>query len=75
MHANDDEALCTMSTPKKVIVVGGGPAGMFAAWNLAEKCEVHLFEQSSSLGRKLLVAGKGGLKDFCYKAVFLWLRW
>lgn len=50
-----------MSTPKKVIVVGGGPAGMFAAWNLAEKCEVHLFEQSSSLGRKLLVAGKGGL--------------
>lgn len=46
---------------KKAIVVGGGPAGMFAAWNLAETCEVHLFEQSSSLGRKLLVAGKGGL--------------
>lgn len=41
--------------------MGGGPAGMFAAWNLAETCEVHLFEQSSSLGRKILVAGKGGL--------------
>lgn len=50
-----------MSKKKKVIVVGGGPAGMFAAWNLAGTCEVHLFEQSSSLGRKLLVAGKGGL--------------
>jgi len=50
-----------MSNQKKVIVVGGGPAGMFAAWNLAGHCEVHLFEQSSSLGRKLLVAGKGGL--------------
>ena len=34
---------------------------MFAAWDLAETSEVHLFEQSSSLGRKLLVAGKGGL--------------
>jgi len=42
-------------------VVGGGPAGMFAAWCLSSNCEVHLFEQSSSLGRKLLVAGKGGL--------------
>ena len=50
-----------MRKKKKVIIVGGGPAGMFAAWKLSEACEVHLFEQSSSLGRKLLVAGKGGL--------------
>lgn len=57
----DDEKVHTVSMLKKIIVIGGGPAGMFAAWYLGGKCQVHLFEQSSSLGRKLLVAGKGGL--------------
>ncbi len=46
---------------RKIIVVGGGPAGIFAAWCLSGAYEVHLFEQSSSLGRKILIAGKGGL--------------
>ncbi|MEN1959992.1 TIGR03862 family flavoprotein [Luteimonas sp. MJ246] len=47
---------------RRVAVVGGGPAGLFAAELLrAAGCEVHLFEAKGSVGRKFLVAGKGGL--------------
>ena len=43
-------------------VVGGGPAGLRAAEVLAEGgCRVALFEQKPSVGRKFLVAGRGGL--------------
>ncbi len=46
----------------RVAVVGGGPAGLFAAERLrAAGCEVHVFEAKGSAGRKFLVAGKGGL--------------
>ena len=32
---------------KKIAVIGGGAAGMFAALNAAERgCEVHLFEKN-----------------------------
>ena len=34
---------------------------MIAADRLAETCEVHLYEQGRTLGRKFLVAGEGGL--------------
>lgn len=43
-----------------VIVVGGGPAGMFAAITAAEQgSKVLLLEANDRLGKKLLITGKG----------------
>ena len=45
-----------------VLVLGGGPAGLHAAGVLAEAGKrVGIFERMPSPGRKLLVAGRGGL--------------
>ena len=47
---------------KKVIVVGGGPAGLMAADVMsAAGLEVHVYDAMPSVGRKFLLAGKGGL--------------
>ena len=44
----------------KVIVIGGGPAGMMAAIPASENGnDVTLVEKMNSLGRKLLITGKG----------------
>ena len=44
----------------KVIVIGGGPAGMMAAISSAENGnDVTIIEKMQSLGRKLLITGKG----------------
>jgi uncharacterized flavoprotein (TIGR03862 family) len=44
------------------VVVGGGPAGLMAAEMLAEAgVVVHVFDAMPSVGRKFLLAGKGGL--------------
>ena len=44
----------------KVVVIGGGPAGMMAAITAAENGnDVILIEKQNSLGRKLLISGKG----------------
>jgi uncharacterized flavoprotein (TIGR03862 family) len=47
---------------RQIAVVGGGPAGLFAAEHLA--CQGHavaVFEKMPTLGRKFLMAGRGGL--------------
>jgi uncharacterized flavoprotein (TIGR03862 family) len=45
-----------------VVVVGGGPAGLMAAEAMAERgLAVEVFDAMPSLGRKFLMAGKGGL--------------
>ena len=48
----------------KVIVIGGGPAGMFAAYFAAKNGhQVTLLEQNEKLGKKLYITGKGRCKS------------
>lgn len=47
---------------KKVVIVGAGPAGLMAAEVLSSAgVAVQLFDAMPSIGRKFLLAGKGGL--------------
>ena len=44
----------------KVIIIGGGPAGMLAAITSAQKgTETTIIEKNNRLGKKLLITGKG----------------
>ena len=47
---------------KTVAVIGGGPAGLMAA-EVMSSCGLHVtvYERSPSVGRKFLLAGRGGL--------------
>ena len=46
----------------RVVVIGGGPAGLMAAETLAgHGLQVDLYDAMPSVGRKFLLAGKGGL--------------
>ena len=48
--------------PARLAIVGGGPAGLFAAEIArAAGLQVDLFDAKGSVGRKFLIAGKGGL--------------
>ena len=45
---------------KKVIIIGGGPAGMMAAIQSAScGCDVTIVEKNEKLGKKLFITGKG----------------
>lgn len=53
-----------MTTPAEVqvAVIGGGPAGLMAAQAVSDAgTTAHLFDSMPSVGRKFLLAGKGGL--------------
>ena len=57
----------------KVIVIGGGPAGMMAAVAAAENGHgVLLLEKNEKLGKKLYITGKGrcNLTNSCDQEVF-----
>jgi uncharacterized flavoprotein (TIGR03862 family) len=52
----------TLDLSVEVAIVGGGPAGLMAAEVLSQAgLQVHLFDAMPSVGRKFLLAGKGGL--------------
>jgi uncharacterized flavoprotein (TIGR03862 family) len=52
----------TLSSSTDIAIVGGGPAGLMAAEvAIAAGLAVDLFEAKGSVGRKFLIAGKGGL--------------
>lgn len=44
---------------KKIIIVGGGAAGMMAAVHASQDCDVLLFERNEKLGKKVFITGKG----------------
>lgn len=47
---------------RRVAVIGGGPAGLMAAEKLSEAgAQVDVFDAMPSVGRKFLMAGRGGL--------------
>ncbi|HEX6704465.1 MAG TPA: TIGR03862 family flavoprotein [Albitalea sp.] len=51
-----------LTGPRTAAVVGGGPAGLMAAQMLLRAgVQVDLFDAMPSVGRKFLLAGKGGL--------------
>lgn len=61
---------------KKIIVIGGGAAGMIAAIYAArtnKEASVTLIEKNEKLGKKIYITGKGrcNLTNFCDKSEFL----
>ena len=50
------------TTAKSVVIIGGGPAGLMAAQEAVKAgLQVDVYDAMPSVGRKFLLAGKGGL--------------
>ncbi len=61
MNSNVDRHLI-VPAPRCVAVIGAGPAGLMAAQMLAEAgAQVTVFDTKATVGRKFLLAGRGGL--------------
>ncbi len=59
---NGQSGTMTQSAKKQVHVIGAGPAGLMAAERLAQSgLSVVVHERMPSVGRKFLMAGRGGL--------------
>ena len=63
-HAIDSPMRTLPAEPssKRAVIIGGGPAGLMAAEQLIQSgVQVDVYDAMPSLGRKFLMAGKGGL--------------
>ena len=60
---NNSTTPATPAKPLRVAIIGGGPAGLMAAEILASAApalSVQLYDTMPSVGRKFLLAGRGG---------------
>ena len=57
----DDAAATRAAGRRTVAVIGGGPAGLMAAESLAGDHDVTVYDRMPGVGRKFLMAGRGGL--------------
>jgi uncharacterized flavoprotein (TIGR03862 family) len=54
--------MTSATTPPRLAIIGGGPAGLMAAERArAAGIDVDVYDSKGSVGRKFLIAGKGGL--------------
>ena len=62
IHSSEKTSDQAVNQKRTVAIIGAGPAGLMAAERIASAGHVvTVFEQKASVGRKFLMAGKGGL--------------